>query len=127
MSKKAGKQKSKESEVLDFLAQLAIEPETLAAYLRDPTAVIDKAGLDDKAKAAVSSGDPLRIHRSISAAAAADEDAFQKSMATAREIERLLTSDPVAAQWVQNHYYQSLMMWLAAGRPSGQVPPAPGR
>jgi hypothetical protein len=127
MSKKAGKQKSKESEVLDFLTRLAIEPETLTAYLRDPEAVIDKAGLDDKAKAALVSADPLRIHRSISAVAAADEDALQKSMATAKEIERLLTSDPVAARWVQNHYYQSLMMWLAAGGQWGQTPPAPGR
>jgi hypothetical protein len=127
MSKSSGKRKSKESDVLDFLVKLAIEPETLTAYMRDPEAVIDKAGLDGKARKALISGDALSVHRAISATAAADEDALQRSIATAKEIERLLSSDPVAAQWVQNHYYQSLLAWLAAGGALGQAPPASGR
>ena len=117
-----------EPKVLKFLTKLATEPETLSAFLRDPDVVMEKEGLDEKARRALTSGDPLRVHRSISASAAADEEAAEQSMAKAREVADILSSDPAVAQWLQNHYYQSLMMWLAASGGASQTPgsaPAP--
>jgi hypothetical protein len=111
-----------ESEVLNFLTKLATEPETLGAFLRDPAAAMTAEGLDERAREALISGDPLRVHRSISASAATDEKAAEQSLTKAREVADILSADPAVAQWLQNHYWHSLMMWLAASGSAAQTP-----
>ena len=111
---------STESEVLNFLTKLATEPEALSTLLRDPEAMMEQEGLDERARGALSSGDPLRVHRSISANAAADNELSEQSMAKARQVAEIVSSDPAVARWLQNYYCQSLMMWLASR--SGTTP-----
>ena len=109
-----------ESEVLNFLTKLATEPALYTAWLRDPDTTMKEHGLDDKCRAALVSGDPLQIHRAISPTAAADEKAAEESMARAKEVASILEADPRVALWVQNHYYQTLMTWLAGSSGAAQ-------
>jgi hypothetical protein len=114
-----------ESEVLDFLTKLATDPVLYSAWLRDPDGTMRKHGLDEKVRQALASGDARQIHRTISAKAAADEKAAEESMARAREVAAIIESDPNVALWVQNHYYQTLLAWLAGA--GSNAPPADGR
>jgi len=102
------------SEVLDFLTKLATEPETLSAFYRDSKAVMEKDGLDEKVQAALVSGDPLTIHRSIAGCAGPEEEALEASQARAKMVMDVLATDPAVAQWLQSYYYQSLLMLQAA-------------
>ena len=111
-----------EAEVLNFLTRLATEPELYTTWLRDPEAVMKMHDLDDKSQKALCSGDPLQVHRAISAQAAADEKAAGESMERAKQVTSILESDPRVALWLQNHYYQSLMVWLSGASAVAQPP-----
>ena len=52
-------------ELADFLTRLAAEPETLAAYTRNPDEAMTDAGLPAEIREALSSGDPLRVHQLV--------------------------------------------------------------
>lgn len=112
-----------EAEALNFLTRLATEPELYATWLRDPEAAMKSHDLDDKSRKALCSGDALQVHRAISAEAAADEKAAEESSDRAKQVTAILESDPRVALWLQNHYYQSLMVWLsgasAVAQPAG--------
>jgi len=109
-----------ESEVLNFLTRLATEPETLSAFLRDPEVVMKEQALDEQARGALTSGDPLRVHRAINASSAADAESAEQSVAKARQVADILASDPAVAQWIQNHYWQQWLTWM--GRVGGAAP-----
>ena len=101
-----------ETEVLDFLTKVATEPETLSDFLRNPDDVMSKHGLDEKAREALLSGDPLRVHSAISASAAADQKNAEQSMENARQVTKILSADPAVAQWLYSQFYLSMMMGL---------------
>ena len=130
MSKSASKRKPKESEVLDFVVRLATEPEMFSAYQRDPAAVMNKArprrqGEEGPGQRRPAARAPLnqrdRRRRRGSAPEIGGEGKGSRAHPDLRS--------PVA-QWVQNHYYQSLMTWLgnrrrrraAAGSPAPTRP-----
>lgn len=103
-----------ETEVLNFLTKLATEPETLSNFVRDPEEVMSKHGLDENARQALLSGDPLRVHSAISARAAADQKNAEQSMENARQVTKILSADPAVAQWLYSQYYLSMMMGIQA-------------
>jgi len=50
----------------NFLSELAVSPEKLASYQKNPDAAMKKAGLDADEIAALKSGDPAKVHASLS-------------------------------------------------------------
>jgi hypothetical protein len=102
------------SEVMKFLTKLATEPETMSACLTDAAAVLEKAGLDEKTREALTSGDPFRVHAAITGKAAENEEALERSRANAKLVMDVLASDPAVAQWLHACYYQSMQTWRGA-------------
>src|ERR1700756_2227912 len=49
-----------------FLSGLAVSPEKLANYQRNPDAAMKEAGLDPDESAALKSGDPARVYACLS-------------------------------------------------------------
>jgi hypothetical protein len=113
-----GAQAGSASEILDFLAKLSTSPERLTAYLRDAKAAIEKEGLKAKVHETLTSGDAPRIHNAIAENASVTQETLLKSRANAKLVLDILSSDPTVAQWLQDHYYQAFLTWLA-GAASG--------
>ena len=55
----------------NFLSELAVSPERLASYQKNPDAAMKEAGLDADEIAALKSGDPAKVYASLSGQSAA--------------------------------------------------------
>jgi hypothetical protein len=51
--------------LMKFLCELAVESKKFAEYQRDPELAMQNAGLDDEERAALMSGDPLKVHAAL--------------------------------------------------------------
>ena len=53
------------AKLMKFLCELAVDSKKLADYQKDPETAMQNAGLDDGERAALKSGDPLKVHAGL--------------------------------------------------------------
>jgi hypothetical protein len=51
--------------LMKFLCELAVDSKKLADYQKNPETAMQNAGLDDGERAALKSGDPLKVHAGL--------------------------------------------------------------
>jgi hypothetical protein len=108
------------NEVLNFLTKLATEPQVFSDFLQDPSAVLQREGIDEKVQRALLSGDPTRVHAAVRGEASAYEAAYENSLNNVRVILNILATDPTAAAWMCAYYAQAIQWGLpgyGAGSP----------